>query len=300
MASMQIRETDPERDVAALVELEREVAPYSTLNAASWLQRESTVPERAKLRALVAELDGAVVGEGYAFLTWWLEGPAQVMVSVRDHARRHGIGSALYDAVIAHAESLAPTRITSMFYETPPGAAFAFKRGFREARAEQISSVDPRTITEDPAAEVRPASQVDPHVLWHIDETSALDMPMLEPYEPMSFEEWVPFTIERPLYQAEGSFVAYADGEPAAWSMLAADLESARGVTNYTGTLPEFRGRGLARAAKVASLRWAAASGVTRVSTMSDETNAPMLAINNRLGYKPVGRRVEYVKLALG
>jgi RimJ/RimL family protein N-acetyltransferase len=64
----------------------------------------------------------------------------------------------------------------------------------------------------------------------------------------------------------------------------------------FTGTLREYRGRGLALAVKLATTRWAAEHGITQISTDNDETNAPMLAINRRLGYKPVGRRVEYLR----
>jgi len=32
------------------------------------------------------------------------------------------------------------------------------------------------------------------------------------------------------------------------------------------------------------------------MATNNDETNAPMLAINRRLGYRPSGRRVEDLK----
>jgi hypothetical protein len=32
------------------------------------------------------------------------------------------------------------------------------------------------------------------------------------------------------------------------------------------------------------------------MATTNDETNAPMLAINRRLGYRPFGRRVEYLR----
>jgi hypothetical protein len=47
---------------------------------------------------------------------------------------------------------------------------------------------------------------------------------------------------------------------------------------------------------KLASIQWAAANGITMMATNNDETNAPMLAINRRLGYVPGGRRVEWLK----
>jgi RimJ/RimL family protein N-acetyltransferase len=62
------------------------------------------------------------------------------------------------------------------------------------------------------------------------------------------------------------------------------------------GTLAQFRGRGLGTAAKLATIQWAAANGITQMFTTNDEANAPMLAINRRLGYTPAGRRVEYVR----
>jgi RimJ/RimL family protein N-acetyltransferase len=78
-------------------------------------------------------------------------------------------------------------------------------------------------------------------------------------------------------------------------SLLAAEFESGRGVNMFTGTLREYRGRGLALAVKLATTHWAAGHGITQISTDNDERNAPMLAINRRLGYEPIGRRVEYL-----
>ena len=54
--------------------------------------------------------------------------------------------------------------------------------------------------------------------------------------------------------------------------------------------------RGLAFAVKAACLRWAAANGITVVATTNDERNEPMLAVNRKLGYRPVGRMVEYLR----
>jgi GNAT superfamily N-acetyltransferase len=293
---MQIRETDPERDVDALVALMRESEPHVLTNIPAWLHRDRSVPARARLRAFVAEVDGAVVGESYALLRPWLEGDLGLIhVAVSGSARGQGIGSALYDAALVHADQIGLTELAAMFFETPEGMAFATMRGFRPARADQLSAVDPRTIAEVPAAEVQPASSVDPRVLHELAEAAMHDVPGLAPHRPSTFDEWSMQMLARPLYQPEGSFVAYADDGPAAMSLLTADFESGRAVNNFTGTSPQFRGRGLALAAKVATLRWSAANGITTVSTVNDEENAPMLAINRRLGYKPAGRRVEYV-----
>jgi hypothetical protein len=55
-----------------------------------------------------------------------------------------------------------------------------------------------------------------------------------------------------------------------------------------TGTRAGHRGRGLATLAKAHSLQALAAAGVTRAATGNDEANAAMLAINGRLGYRPI------------
>ena len=55
-----------------------------------------------------------------------------------------------------------------------------------------------------------------------------------------------------------------------------------------TGVIRAFRGQGLGLLMKRHSLARAAAAGITKVITQNDETNAPMLAINAKLGYEPL------------
>ncbi len=69
--------------------------------------------------------------------------------------------------------------------------------------------------------------------------------------------------------------------------MLRADVPGRRAENDITGTLREYRGGGLATLAKLEQLRWAARQGIENVVTENDETNAPMLALNTRLGYRP-------------
>ena len=64
--------------------------------------------------------------------------------------------------------------------------------------------------------------------------------------------------------------------------------------TGYTCTHPDFRGRGIARAVKLQTLAQAVELGVPFVCTDNDSENAPMLHINERLGYH---RRPGFVEL---
>ncbi len=121
-------------------------------------------------------------------------------------------------------------------------------------------------------------------------------MPLLEPVDHIPYAEWEDHVLRHPLFTPEGSFVAYVDGAPAAVSLLIADRESGRAANMFTGTLRAFRGRGLGLAVKLASIEWAAANGITALMTTNDERNAPMLAINRRLGYVPAGRRVDWLR----
>jgi GNAT superfamily N-acetyltransferase len=59
-----------------------------------------------------------------------------------------------------------------------------------------------------------------------------------------------------------------------------------------TATARGWRGRGVARALKVEQLRRAAREGVTLLEASNDSGNAPMQAINERLGYQPEYRLV--------
>jgi GNAT superfamily N-acetyltransferase len=295
---MTIRDVEPERDAAAIMGLIREVNPTTVHNVASWLYQERTIQPRARYRAWVAEVDGQFAGRAEGFMHPMIEGSSQgfVQLAVTQAFRRRGVGAALYDTACEYVCGLGATSLLSNFHETPEGVRFAKARGFTEVRAEQEVMLDPRDVREAPPADVdlRAVRDIDPHDLHYVDEIATRDMPQVEPIESVPYDEWVKSFLEHPLFTLDGSFVAYVDGNPAACSMLVVDLESHRAASMFTGTVPEYRGRGLGLVAKLASIQWAVANGITQMATSNDETNAPMLAINRRLGYKPAGRRVEF------
>ena len=297
MASMTIRETH-DGDAEACVALLREVMPDAIGNVETWLHRRRTTPARSRLLSLVAEADGEVVARGEAGVNWFLDDSyGFITVAVTAAHRRRGIGGAIYDRLAEHAHEVGVTRVQSLFHETDEGTRFASTRGFREIRAETPSAVDPRAVDlplrDD--VELVALGELDPHDVHRVDEELTRDVPYIEPIEQLPYDDWLNFVWHNPTFAPDGSFAAFVDGELASLSMLFADRDSGRGLNGFTGTRRAYRGRGLALAVKIASLRWAAANGITIVFTTNDETNAPMLAVNRKLGYRPHGRNVEYL-----
>jgi RimJ/RimL family protein N-acetyltransferase len=62
-----------------------------------------------------------------------------------------------------------------------------------------------------------------------------------------------------------------------------------------TGTRADLRRRGLARLAKLATIAWAREHGFAAIQTSTDGENAPMLALNESLGYRPVSTETQYL-----
>jgi len=54
--------------------------------------------------------------------------------------------------------------------------------------------------------------------------------------------------------------------------------------------------RGLARLAKLATIRWAARNDVATIVTGNDDDNEAMLALNRSLGYLPLAERTFYFR----
>jgi GNAT superfamily N-acetyltransferase len=300
MASMTIRPLELDRDADDLVRLVRDAVPTAAVNRAAIVSRISAIPERAGLRVWVAEVDGEAIGRADALMNFFSKESRSCFVGVivRSDHRRRGVGAQLYELCVGRAGELGAERLITNFYENPAGVAFALARGWREVRAETESILDPRTVTEPVPTDVdlRPVREVDPRLVWRVDAEASLDVPQTETVDDIPYDEWEDHVLRYPMFEPDGSFVAVVDGVVAAVSLLVADRETGRATNMFTGTLREYRGRGLARAVKLATTHWAAANGITQVATTNDETNAAMLAVNRRLGYKAGGRRVEYLR----
>ena len=263
-----------------------------------WIEQQ---PERAAMRAWVAEARREIVGFANSRLRWALqtEGIAGIWSGVLPAFRRRGLGTRLFETAAAHIVGHGARRLESTVRNDQPDArAFARRLGFEEGRSEQYWELE---VGSAAGAKAEPASQVSvvplrevrdrERELFDLYDSAERDMP--DDYtHAMAFEDWLPETLGNPELDLDLSAVVLVGDRPAAFAWLTADREGARAANEMTGTAPEFRRRGLARLAKEATIRWAAEVGVRTIVTSNDTTNADMLALNEHLGYRPTVRRL--------
>ncbi|WP_150243413.1 GNAT family N-acetyltransferase [Nocardiopsis quinghaiensis] len=193
--------------------------------------------------------------------------------------------------------------------EAADGAVHAGGDGFRRTLLDHgyvpeddhhILGLDLSTLPEAPPASggirVRPFSDHadDPRGIYWIDRLTTLDEPGADPWFP-SYEDWRKNVWGHPLTDLDLCLLVLADGVPAAVTCYVSD-GGTRLESSMTGTLRGYRGRGLAGYAKAVALRRARDRGFTHAYAGNHEDNAPMLAINDRLGYTLVGTETSYVK----
>jgi GNAT superfamily N-acetyltransferase len=296
-------------DAAGVTDLYRELFPAWVITERGILHWVASEPERARLACWVAIKEGEVVGWAQARFRWEFEGnPADLFAGVRPKFRRRGLGTRLYELGATH---LADAR--RIYCETTgeeEARRFLLNRGYREDRAERISALDPKAVDlsglarleQEKAAEgfrVVPLAELSdrPSELHRLFEATDADAPHSEPLVQTTFEEWSAQIYEQPDLHHEASVVVLApDGRAVALSWLHVDPEGGRAIVEMTGTLREFRRRGLARLAKLTTIRWARENGITIMYTGNDTDNAAMLALNDELGFRPQVIYQDFVK----
>ena len=286
-------------DVPGAAAMRQRAWPDTIITAQGMRHFLDNVPERAELRLLAYEAAGEVVGWATVARSWWVADPAhgQLTLAVDPDHRGRGIGSELTDAVEQHIAALGLTTTRTDSLDEPAARALATGRGFHEVGSASVSAVDPSTVEPLPVPDgvrlVPFAELDDPEPVWALDMEVSQDIPN-ETFESVPLDEWTSEYWRSPIVDDDASLAAFVDGRLAALTMIRIDRASGRAQNNLAGTRREFRGRGLATLLKSHSLRRAAELGATIVITDNEEENAPMLAVNTKLGYRSFARRLTW------
>jgi GNAT superfamily N-acetyltransferase len=159
-----------------------------------------------------------------------------------------------------------------------------------EESRERMRSEDVRLLTL--------ADESDPAVvekIWRMSEEAGDDVPTTMPRIPEAMASYVRW-LSAPEIHRDRFWIARAGDEIVGVSVLG--YPPTRGVvgTEWTATARSARGRGIARALKCETVAQAIALGVDRVRTGNDAANAPILHINETMGYRQIAGTIEFLK----
>lgn len=276
-----IRPAESDADYAETRRIHQAVHPHEM---AATVEQMRANDGADKLR-LLAEDDGLVVGIGTAGRSG-LSGGAFVAPAVLPDHRRRGVGTELLRALVAHAESLRPEFLVG-HADDEGSRAFALHRGFVQVdrQVEQVRAIGDEPEPEIPAG-IEVVSVADRPELWDVAYESIgrqafTDMAVISPLQ-VSLDEWRREWLTDP----EATFLALADDEVVGVAGLHLDQDDpSRAENALTAVRREWRGRGVALTLKRKTLAHAAARGLTEVYTWTQDNNADMRRLNERLGY---------------
>jgi GNAT superfamily N-acetyltransferase len=119
------------------------------------------------------------------------------------------------------------------------------------------------------------------------------DIPTTVPWRTLSIDDWKEHWFGSPGIREDQFWIARIGDEIVGMSVL--EYPVTRGVpwTAFTGTARRVRGQGVARALKYETLAQAIALGAVTVRTQNDGANAPILHLNEEMGYELVGPVLE-------
>lgn len=289
-------------DLAALRVLHEQGGTAPTVDRA--LTQEADADHAGEsLRRFVAEEGGEV--QGYSLVArsaWHPEGWVQGEVFVQPHARRRGLGSELLRLAVAHAQEGGAVSMTTWASGThPESERFARAHGFEEVQrfvtmTLVVAEADPavlEALVEGARAQgLSLLTFADtggtPEARRKLHELNRRLAPLLPGNgdEFPSFGEYEREIIEADWFRPEGQLIA-ADGERWVGLVGLGFYEDGRQLRHeFTAVDPAYRGRGAALALKAWSVQKAAAWGVREIQTGNDASNAAIIGVNRRLGYR--------------
>lgn len=294
-----VRTITDEADLQRLVAILNTTSPDSPTSLDEIRWSDATYPGTVRL---LAEVDGravgaATVGRIYVFAP---DHPALwAIVGVVPESRRAGIGERLLAEVSLVARSRGKTELYLRCAEDRPEAIeFLAHRGFAEVERSKTVRLE---LSGRPVPTVAPPAGIElttlaaqPEFVEGVHAVAIETFPDVPGREPMAVGDLAEFRardVDRPSVPKDAFYVAVDTGSGRAVGYACLLMQPGSTTVAYhdmTAVLRAYRGRGIAHELKNATIAWSIENGLTALETGNDEANAPMRAVNARLGYEPL------------
>ncbi len=259
------------------------------------------------LRLMAEEADQRIIAYGRINHIPWEFHPQSyhLGVTVDPVARRRGVGSFIYEALLAELRRRGATALrSSVAKETmTDSVGFLTRRGFVEVQRGFESRLDVSAFdfARFAGAEERVAGQGivlttleaererDPealHKAYELQLACGRDVPGVGQPTDTSFELFLAHDVESPTALPAGFFLARDGDRYVGLSVLQRRLAQPGVLGQHlTGLLREYRGRGVAMALKLQTVKYTRTHGYREIRTNNDARNRPMLRINEAMGF---------------
>jgi GNAT superfamily N-acetyltransferase len=303
-------------DLEAVVQITHAIRPdayESVADLADWhdVQRNAG---RMCVRWL-ASLEGQVVGSAYVGHSPWMPRTTIILyVAVHPDHQARGCGRALLGRAEATASERGGAGTFSWTEETwPRSMRFLEHAGYEMVERRWESTLDlarcdlsslqdavdrvvssgVRIMSVASFSAERDDWKRDLHRLYADVER---DVPAPFPIQGVRFEDFEAVSLGR-RFVGDGFFVAL-DGDELVGLTEPQPVDDVPNAIeqNLTGVRSDYRGRGIAFALKSQAAIWAAQAGYTSIRTQNAQSNAAMLAVNDRLGFERKRATIEYLK----
>ncbi len=314
--NLRLRPFTPE-DYPSIVSVYNACFPDYTDTVASWIFHDNNRPEKIRWQRYVAEdtATGTIVATSSYKNNVDMFHPQkfELELFVQPERQGQGIGSALYEQLIAELAPLDPIRVRTYARDDhAQSCRFLTRRGYEEAMRDWESRLDPQAF--DPApfehrlAEVAAQGIVikslaslasDPdrnQKLYEMDWTITLDMPSSDKLTKPSFEHFKSTVLGNPDILPEAWFVALDGDRYIGESVLWRSEGNPYLYVGATGVLREYRRRGIAFALKLHAVGYAKSAGAPEIRTWNAQQNRAMLSINEAMGFVKQPAWIEYAK----
>jgi GNAT superfamily N-acetyltransferase len=275
--------------------------PITVANARDWWTLR-----QGEIRVTTLALDENCQASGYWDVdreTWMKPGHFFIKVIVAPAERGHGLGTQMYADALRVAREYGATHLESGVREADvESLKFAEARGFKIEHHTFESTLDLTNFDEhrfdDLMARVHAEgyrffslteaglTDENKHRLYEVNCAAAMD----DPSNNGTFPDFYAFSknvFEASWFRADTQILASLADRWVGLAAIGIYLADNHAYNAFTGVLHEYRGRGLAQALKLQTILLAKKKGMRYIRTNNDSKNAPMLAVNRKLGYKP-------------